>query len=173
MNIRRIATYTVAAIAVMASFYGCKVTYSLSGAVIPAAATTVSIAYFPNNAPLVAPTLSSTLTEALQDKFSRQTKLDIVRDNGDLAFEGEIINYTTAPAAISGSEEATENRLTITVKVSFTNIHEPQYSFPPRTFSAFLNYPTSQMLQEAEGTLIPEIVEMLVDDIFNAAVSNW
>jgi hypothetical protein len=173
MKIKRLAIQTVAMLSIMGAFYGCKVTYSLSGAVIPAAATTVSIAYFPNNAPLVAPTLSSTLTEALQDKFSRQTKLDIVRENGDLAFEGEITGYTTVPTAISGSEYATENRLTITVRVSFTNIYEPQYSFPARTFSAFLNYPSSQMLQEAEGTLIPEIVEMLVDDIFNAAVSNW
>ncbi len=173
MNIRRIIIYTAAALTIMVSFYGCRVSYKLSGAIIPVAATTVSIAYFPNNAPLVAPTLSSALTEALQDKFSRQTKLDIVRENGDLAFEGEITNYTSVPTSISGSEYATENRLTITVRVSFTSIYEPQYNFSNRTFSAFLNYPSSQMLQEAEGTLIPDIVEMLVDDIFNAAVSNW
>jgi hypothetical protein len=122
---------------------------------------------------MVSPTLSSTFTEALQDKFMRQTKLDIVRENGDLAFEGEITNYTTVPTAVSGSEMATENRLTITVSVAFTNVYDPQYSFPRRSFSAFLNYPSSQMLAEAEGALIPEIVAMLVDDIFNAAVSNW
>ena len=64
--------------------------YSFSGASIPDAAKTYSVAYFPNNAPMVAPTLSSALTDALQDKFARQTKLQLVPTGGDLAFEGEI-----------------------------------------------------------------------------------
>ena len=61
MNIR--VKYLIGAVAVAALclFVGCKVSYSLSGASIPANAQTVSIAYFPNNATLVAPSLSSTL----------------------------------------------------------------------------------------------------------------
>ena len=151
----------------------CTVKYSFSGASIPAAAQTVSIAYFPNNAAMVAPILSSTLTEALKDRFSRQTRLQQVSDGGDLAFEGEIVNYTSTTASVSSQEYAVLNRLTITVRVRFTNAIEPQYNINNRTFSAFADYDSNKLLQEVEGALIPEIVEKLVDDIFNAAVSNW
>ena len=68
--------------------------YSRSGASITEGAKTFSVAYFPNNAPMVSPSLSSTLVEALKDKFSRQTKLQLVEENGDFAFEGEIVGYT-------------------------------------------------------------------------------
>ena len=61
--------------------------YSLSGASIPEGAKTFSVAYFPNNAPMVSPSLSSTLVEALKDKFSRQTKLQLVEENGDFALK--------------------------------------------------------------------------------------
>jgi hypothetical protein len=113
------------------------------------------------------------LTEALKDRFARQTRLQQVPDGGDLAFEGEIVNYTSTTASVSSQEYAVLNRLTITVRVRFTNALEPQYNINNRTFSAFADYDSSKLLQEVEGSLIPEIVEKLVDDIFNAAVSNW
>ncbi len=151
---------------------GCTVKYSLSGASIPPNAKTVSIAYFPNNAAMVAPILSSTLTDALQDKFSRQTRLTLVPEGGDLNFEGEIINYVAVPTSVGADEHALMNRLTITVRVRFTNALDPQYNYN-KTFSQFQDYSANQLLQSIEGQLIPEIVDMLVEDIFNAAVSNW
>ena len=151
---------------------GCTVKYSFSGASIPLEAKTVSIAYFPNNAPMVAPTLSSALTDALQDKFARQTKLQLVPSNGDLAFEGEITNYTSTPAAITANETAAMNRLTITVKVKYTSIYEPQFNYN-KSFSAFAEYDANSLLQDVQDTLIQEICEQLIQDIFNAAVANW
>lgn len=151
---------------------GCTVKYSFSGASIPLDAKTVSVPYFPNNAPMVAPSLSSTLTDALQDKFARQTKLELVSTGGDLAFEGEITNYTSTPAAITAAETAAMNRLTITVKVKFTNIYEPQNNYN-KSFSAFAEYDATSLLQDIQDTLITEICEQLVQDIFNAAVANW
>ena len=161
-----------AAIVATTLFGGCTVKYSFSGASIPTEAKTVSIAYFPNNAPMVAPTLSSTLTEALQDKFARQTKLQLVTSNGDLAFEGEITNYTSTPAAITANETAAMNRLTVTVKVKFTNIYEPQFDYN-KAFSAFVEYDANQLLLDVQDALITDVVDLLVQDIFNAAVANW
>lgn len=157
---------------VAAMLSGCTVKYSFSGASIPLEAKTVSVPYFPNNAPMVAPSLSSTLTDALQDKFARQTKLQLVSTGGDLAFEGEITNYTSTPAAITSAETAAMNRLTITVKVKFTNIYEPQNNYN-KSFSAFAEYDATSLLQDIQDTLITEICEQLVQDIFNAAVANW
>ena len=146
--------------------------YSLSGASSPESAKTFSVAYFPNNAPMVSPTLSATLTEALKDKFTRQTKLQQVEDNGDFAFEGEIVGYTSTTASVSSDNYAVLNRLTIRVKVKFTNVIEPDNSFN-REFSAFADYESTKLLTEVQSELDEQIVEEIVTDIFQAAASNW
>ena len=171
MKFRKIGLVALLAIMII-TLGGCTVKYSFSGASIPLEAKTVSIPYFPNNAPMVAPSLSSTLTDALQDKFAKQTKLELVSTGGDLAFEGEITNYTSTPAAITAAETAAMNRLTITVKVKFTNIYEPQNNYN-KSFSAFAEYDATSLLQDIQDTLITEICDQLVLDIFNAAVANW
>ena len=152
---------------------GCTVKYSLSGASIPPDAKTFSVAYFPNNAAMVTPTLSSTLTDALVDKFSRSTRLTQVPEGGDFAFEGEIIGYTSATASVSSNDYALQNRLTITVRVRFTNLIDEKASFNNRTFSAYADYDSTKLLTEVEGELITQIVDQLVNDIFQASASNW
>ncbi|WP_301186850.1 LptE family protein [uncultured Alistipes sp.] len=167
---KRILVYLAAA----ALLCGCGISikYSLSGASIPPDAKTFSVAYFPNNATMVSPILSSTLTDALVDIFSRRTRLQQVEEGGDFAFEGEISNYTSVTAAVSSDDYALLNRLTITVKVRFTNALDESMSFN-RTFTAYEDYDSTQLLTEVEGRLIPEIVDKLVTDIFMASASNW
>jgi len=165
---------TLAAIcAAVLTSCGVAIKYSLSGASIPPDAKTFSVAYFPNNAPMVAPILSSTLTDELVSKFSRQTRLQQVSEGGDFAFEGEIIGYTSTTASVSSQDYALLNRLTITVRVRFTNAVNEAASFPNKTFSAYADYDSTKLLSEVEGELIPEIVEQLVTDIFQATASNW
>ena len=158
--------------AVLLTGCGVAIKYSLSGASIPPDAKTFSVAYFPNNATMVSPILSSTLTEALVDIFTRRTRLTQVDEGGDLAFEGEITNYTSTTSSVSSDEYALLNRLTITVKVRFTNALDESMSFN-RTFTAFEDYESTQLLTEVEGTLLPLIVDKLVTDIFQASASNW
>ena len=158
--------------AVLLTGCGVAIKYSLSGASIPPDAKTFSVAYFPNNATMVSPILSSTLTEALVDICTRRTRLTQVDEGGDFAFEGEITNYTSTTSSVSSDEYALLNRLTITVKVRFTNALDESMSFN-RTFTAFEDYESTQLLTEVEGTLIPLIVDKLVTDIFQASASNW
>lgn len=166
---RKIFLMIAAAVVAMS---GCTVKYSLSGASIPPEAKTFSVAYFPNNAPMVAPILSSTLTDALVDKFSRQTRLTQVDEGGDFAFEGEITGYSSTTASVSSDDYALQNRLTITVKVRFTNVIDDKLSFN-KSFSAYADYDSTRLLTEVESELITEIVDQLVTDIFQAAASNW
>lgn len=152
---------------------GYQVKYSFTGASIPPEAKTFSVAYFPNNAAMVSPILSSTLTDALVDKFSRQTRLEQVPEGGDFAFEGEITNYTSTTASVSSDDYALLNRLTITVRVRFTNTINEAESFVNKTFSAYADYDSTRLLTEVEGELIPEIVDQIVTDIFQASAGNW
>ena len=151
---------------------GVAIKFSLSGASIPPDARTFSVAYFPYNATIVAPILSSTLTDALVDMFTRRTRLMQVEEGGDFAFEGEIINYTSTTASVSSDDYALLNRLTITIKVRFTNALDEKQSWN-RTFTAYEDYESTRLLTEVEGELIPQIVDKLVTDIFQASASNW
>lgn len=163
----------VVAISLLSTSCGYKITYNLSGGSIPPEAKTFSVAYFPNNAPMVAPTLSNVLTEGLRDKFSRQTRLAQVDEGGDFAFEGEITNYTSTTSSVSSGDYALQNRLTITVKVSFQNAVDQTLSFNNKTFSSYADYDSSQLLIDVQDQLIEDIVEVLVNDIYMAAAGNW
>jgi hypothetical protein len=165
--IKKIILFSVIA----ATFYGCGI-YSFTGASIPVQAKTFSVDHFPNNAPLVNPTLSQNFTDALKDKFTRQTTLQLINGIGDLHFEGSITGYSSQPQTIGGDDRATQNRLTVSVRVKYLNEYEPDNDFE-QTFSRFFDYPSQQSLSEVENLAIDEIIEALVEDIFNRAVVNW
>ena len=122
---------------------------------------------------MVAPILSATLTDELTQRFATRTRLVQVPEGGDFSFEGEVVGYTSTTSSVSSGDYALQNRLTITVKVNFTNVVDEKASFKSRTFSAYADYDSTKLLTEVESTLIPEIVEQLVTDIFMAAASNW
>ncbi len=168
MRIKAKIAVLVMALAVV--YQGCGI-YSFSGASIPAEAKTVSVDYFPNHAQLVNPLLSDNLTTALRDAMNSQTTLDLIETGGDLAFEGEITDYRTTPVAITG-QTAAMNRLTITVKVRFSNRIDDTKDFE-QSFSRYEDYPSNQDLMSVQEALTATIVEQLVEDIFNKALVNW
>jgi len=150
----------------------CTMGYSFTGA--PITAKTISIDFFPNKARLVNPSLSQVLTDGFRDRFANQTKMDLVEGDADMHIEGEIIDYRTNPVAIQGNQTAALNRLTISVKVRFTN-NEPDKendSFD-QTFTSFEDYDASQSFSSVEDQLVEIIVDRIVTDVFNKAVVNW
>ncbi len=155
------------------SFTACRVVdYSFVGGTLDPKIQTVTINYFPNNAEIVQPTLSQTFTETLRNRFASQTRLNVVDKNGDIIIEGTITNYNTQPVAIQGNETAALNRLTITVNVKFTNNINNFQNFES-SFSRYEDYESSLNLSSVENTLIQQICESLVEDIFNRIVVNW
>lgn len=150
---------------------GCGV-YSFTGASISPSVKTISVKYFPNNSPLVQPTLSRKLTEAIRDKFTNQSNLSLVNSNGDLNIEGEITGYSTEPIAITGNQQSALQRLKITVNVRFSNKQDPKQDFET-SFSRYEDYDSQQRLSDVEEGLIDLINEALAQDVFNKAVVNW
>lgn len=163
----------LSAACILFSISGCTVHYAFTGASVDYNLTkTVSVAYINNMAAMVAPILSSTLTDELQQKLQRETRLQFIQEDGDMTFAGEIIDYKSDPISISAEEYAVKNRLTIAVRIRFVNKAQPNQSFE-KTFSNYADYSSDQMLTSIESQLIPEIVKKLVDDIFNAALGQW
>lgn len=152
----------------MSMFTSCGI-YSFTGASIPPGAKTVTVKYFQNNALIVQPTLAQTLTEKLQNRLSSQTSLSLVDKNGDLFFVGTITDYSVTPIAMQANETAAKNRLTVTVSVKFTNKIDPKLDYET-SFSEFADFNRTSSVSQTEEE---QIVEALVDKIFNKAVVNW
>ena len=150
----------------------CKAKYSLNGATIPIEAKTVSVGFFTNNTTLGSPSISQKFTERLRDMVSTQTSLALMKQNGDLKFEGTIVDYNISPVAIQSNDQAAKNRLTVTVNVKYSNKFEEVKNFD-QNFSRFADYPTTSSLSSQEDALLTEINRQLTEDIFNKAFNNW
>lgn len=147
--------------------------YSFSGTSIQPDINTITIGYFEYKALKVNPSLSNELTEAIRTRFRRMTRLEQVDTDGDLEITGEVTGYTVAASAVAAGDVASKNRLTITVKVSFTNRKYPEDNFEDKNFSGYADYDSTLSLDAVEAGLTTEIVDKLVEDIFNATVAQW
>ncbi len=147
-------------------------TLSFSGTSIQPDVNTITINYFEYKAMRVNPSLSNDLTEAMRNQFRRMTRLEQVDVDGDMELSGEITGYDVTPAAVTADEVAARNKLTVTVKVTFTDKKHPEEDFD-KSFSAFSEYDSANTLDAVESSLCAEIIEKLVEDIFNAAVAQW
>ena len=150
----------------------CKASVSLSGATIPPEAKTISVTFFTNNISLGAPSLSQRFTEKLRDVVSQQTPLSLVRQNGDLQFEGYIADYNVAPIAVQSNDQAAQNRMTITVSVKYTNKFEAAKCFE-QNFTRFADFDSKLNVNTEEPRLVEEIYRQITEDIFYKAFNNW
>ncbi|MBO4525947.1 MAG: LptE family protein [Bacteroidales bacterium] len=153
---------------------GCNIIhYSFSGTSIQPDVKTITLNEFEYKALKVNPTLSNSLSEAVRTRFRQMTRLEQVEMDGDLEITGEITGYDVRAQAVTANEVAAQNRLTVTVKVSFTNRKYPEDNFENKSFSAYADYDSTNSLDAVEQTLCEEIIDKLVEDIFNATVAQW
>ena len=148
-----------------------KVTFNMSGASF-GEARTCQVNFFENRADIVNARLSSLVTDALKDKIQANSSLRLVNSNADVLFEGEITGYTVQPQQVTASGTAAKDRLSVTIKVKFTNVLESEKSFD-KSFSRFQEYTGGASLNSVEGGLVEDILKELMEDIFNEAFSSW
>jgi hypothetical protein len=148
--------------------------YSFTGADIDYSTTkSFQVNNFTNNAPIVEPKVARNFTLALQDILLNQTNLSLTNNNGDLIYEGEIVDYYIAPITATSRNTAAENRLTIGVNVRFTNTNSPEKDFEQK-FSFYYDYSGSaQLIGGQLDTALSIIFERLTQDIFNKSLANW
>ena len=164
----------LACIAVLLASAGCNIiNYSFSGTSIQPDVRTITLNEFEYLALKMNPTLSNSLSEAIRTRFRQMTRLEQVDMDGDLEITGDITGYDVRAQAVTANEVAAQNRLTVTVKVSFTNRKYPEDNFENKSFSAYADYDSTNSLDSVEQTLCQEIIDKLVEDIFNATVAQW
>jgi hypothetical protein len=146
--------------------------YSFKDANIPDNVKTVKIGFIENKARYVNPQLAPMLTDKLQQKIIGQTKL--TRTNSDDAHYqifATITNYDPSQTVGVSSQQATTNRLTVTVHVVLkkTLDNKEQEFDVSRNF----DFSANLSLNQAETQLMDEILRSITDDIFNQIFSNW
>ena len=157
-------------LAAMLLLTSCTISYKFNGASIDySKVKTISVADFTNNAALVYAPLATNLTDGIKDLYQRQTRLEQVRRGGNLELEGEIIGYNLTPMAVSADSYAAETKLTITVKVRFTNNIAPEESFE-KTYTAYQTFDASQMLNDVQDELCTTMIAEIADQIYNDTV---
>ena len=147
-----------------------RVTFNMSGANF-GNAKTCQVVYFENRADIVYSRLSALMTDALKDKIQSSSSLRLVNSNADVMFEGEITGYNVLPQQITSGGTAAEDRLTITVKVKFTNELDTELSYD-KSFSRF-QVCTGGTFTSSEGKMVEDILEEIMEDIYNEAFATW
>ena len=151
--------------------------YSFTGASIPEDTESFQVNLFENNSgnnvgSIFEPGLDRDFTVALQNILENQTNLEMLQSNGDLVYEGEIIEYRVSPMTATANLDAAQNRLTITINVIFSNLKREEDNFE-RRFSFYYDFPAEQQLISIKNEAHEIIFERITQDIFNASLAKW
>ena len=151
----------------------CTVSYKFTGTNIDYTKTkTISLDKFPIRANYVWSPMESMFYNTITDAFAQKTKLSVIKRNGDLQLSGEIVEYSQTNKSISSDGYSAQVQLKITVNVRFVNTIRHEEDFEQR-FSATADYDSSQQLTAVQEQLVQEMIDDIVDQIFNATVANW
>jgi len=155
---------------------GCG-SYSFTGASIPVGTETFQVNFFENNAgnsigSIFEPGLDRDFTLALQNILQNQTNLQLVTNDGDLIYEGEISEYRVSPMTATSDLTASQNRLSVGINVRFFNIKKEEDDFE-RKFSFYYDYPAEVQLLNVKSEAHDLIFERITQNIFNASLAKW
>ena len=164
-------THYIIAILILLTFSSCSV-YNFTGTG-KIHAKTFQVNYFQNNASLIEPGIERTFTQKMQNLIQNQTNLNLTNTNGDLVYEGEITDYRISPMTATADQKASQNRLSITVNVRFTNKNKEADNFEKK-FSFYNDYDGADQLVGSKLNENLEIIfERITQDIFNESLAKW
>ncbi len=166
---------SLSAIIAILLFNGCGF-YNFSGA-STGTAKSFQVNFFQNFADqspgsTIEPGLDRDFTNALQDVITTLTSLNLTNNNGDLLYEGEIVEYRVSPMTATANQTAAQNRLTMTVNVRFYNKTKEDSDFEQR-FSFFYDFPGTSLLESVKSEAHEELFERITQDIFNKSLADW
>lgn len=161
------------AVCVAVATEACKVSITMNGSVLDYNIyKTIRVSDFPIRTALVYPPLQQTFENTLLDYIAKNTRLQTTEGASDLELEGEITGYNLTPQAVTEDAYASMTRLTITVRVKYIDNRQENKDID-QSFSAYRDFPATEMLTDVQDQLCEEITKELVDLIFNATLGNW
>ena len=109
---------------------------------------------------------------SLSDAYAKKTKLKVLKKNGDLQLTGEITEYSQTNKSISSDGFSAQTQLKMTVNVRFKNTKKASADFE-QSFSATTQYDSRQQLNAVQEQLVQEMINDIVDQIYNKTVADW
>ena len=163
----------LAALASVLMMSGCTISYKLNQSSIDYNTTkTITIETFSNRAAYQWAPMAPMFNTSLSDKYNSQTKLRQVRRDGDLVLSGEITSYDQTNKSIAADGYSSMVQLRMSVKVKFTNNKKHEDDFD-RSFSSSREYDSSQQLSAVQEELVQQMIDDIIDQVFNATVAKW
>ena len=170
---RRILKALAVLLVSVVSLSSCLVTYKLNGASIDYnVIKTITLDAFTNRAAYQWAPMAPMFNNSLSDIYNRQTKLRQVKRDGDLHISGEITSYDQTNKSISADGYSAMVQLRMTIQIRFQNNRNHEDDFE-KSFSASREYDSSQQLSAVQEELVQQMIDDIVDQIFNATVANW
>ena len=150
----------------------CTISYKFTGTSINYdLIKTIQIDKVVNRAPYGWAPMEAMFNNKLQDKYANSTRLRLVKRNGDLQVAGEITGYDQFNKAVSADGYSSQVQLKLTVNIRFRNNKMNQQW--EKQFSATTQYDARQSLATVQEGLVNEMIDDIVDQIFNATVADW
>lgn len=149
----------------------CRI-YSFTGTTLSSDLKTLTIQNFTMATAGGPQNLTLTFNEKLKEYYQRNTSLKLKPADGDLYLDGAITGYELTPVSTTASDKAALNRLTIRVEVQFRNRLDEEQNFE-KEFSFYQDFPQEQSLTDAEGVIVPKIIDQLILNIFNDTAAQW
>ena len=172
--IKRVSTYIFTLLLFLVPLNSCRITsISLNGSSINyALVKSISVEKFPITCAYVWAPMEGMFYNSLSDAYSNKTKLQVIQRNGDMQLAGEITEYAQLNKSISSDGYSAQTQLKMTVNVRFVNSSNHDEDFE-KTFSSTAEYDSSQQLNAVQEELVQQMIDDIVDQIFNATVANW
>lgn len=146
--------------------------YNFKGITIPNEMKTYKVENFTlanANAPI---DLDQEFTESLRRKIREESKLLNTTGESDVTYSGQITMYKVSFVAPTGENTTSLNRLEIGIKVEFTNSLNEDESWS-KSYQDFEDFDATADFQSLEEGLIDDIIEDMVERIFNDSFTNW
>lgn len=158
---------------IIALLNGCSLNLTFNGASIDyTKVQSISIADYNNVAELIHPPLAQEFSERLRDKYSKQTRLKLLKTGGDMHLEGEIVDYMLTPMSVGQDNYAPETKLTLTINVRFVNNKNQEEDFE-KQYTSFRAFDSNLLLNVVQDQLLVEMIEEIADNIYNDTVARW
>tara|TARA_B100000674_G_C37332112_1_gene685764 strand:- start:137 stop:559 length:423 start_codon:yes stop_codon:yes gene_type:complete len=140
---------------------------------MPEAWKSFTVEMIENNAANCPLSYGPVLTEILKDGIQNNTRLVLNTDGeGELVLTGVISAYNVMPIAVQDNDNASQNRLTISVNFELI-INEPEADKLKFSATRFADFESNVNLASVESQLIDDINSQISQDVINKLLSNW
>lgn len=119
-----------------------------------------------------APDIEQLFAEALRQKVRDESKLTNNEEEPDVEFLGSVTETRISAVAPQEGNTTSLNRMEIFIEIEYVNNKYEDDSWK-KTYSAFQDYDRNQDFNSIRDRMTDDIIENIIERVFNDAFTNW